>query len=1321
MDSPESFQSKVTDDRRDGWSGRLLHGPALGPVLALPVLALLALGLAAVGVSFTPPRSSLAAGAVGGDGGAPRTALALADQLYLSEVSPAADASHPAWVELTVGRVDLDPQRVFTPLVLFAAQAPAQAGERAPTGSSVIAGTPRAGLIGISHWKVSDMDGGDYTFPDSLPDLPQGTRLLLLFDGQGSAQDDLDPADGLVTLHTPAGLTDPFEAAGDQLALYDDQGALVDFVAWGQDPGADDDAAAAAGLWTDGAYLVYDPGFGAGVESAPDTPGESFGIWYSALADGYRNWLPYAAGDSSPGALNTPPRPLHSTLPDGAEISAETFGLSWSGVPGASAYQIEMSTDLNFSHYITDALTTQTSWQPGAILPDGPYFWRVRAVSKNGLASRYLGPYQVSLQSLGQFVTIVPPVELLDPSEYKIQHKDTPLLDIGGGPNNIVGANNAGDRRFPVDMRWDGEHVDGNGDPRFGWNGIDNWYCVRASTAMLADYYGGSLSQDRISYYVFEEWAGGGAPLLGVPEHDLGFGTGIGSYDSQNQVISWALGTTVTGISYCPPDPNDGKPYSCPDPNAAPITWLQIKTWIDAGRPFASVNLRNAHMRVVDGYWEISATSRWVHVIDPVPGDTSACPTCTGQRWESYQTFADTHERAYVGPAGRNGAPSVRSDEASIWKDSDGDGISDFDEINRFHTDPYNPDTDGDWVNDKADLAEYIFDDSATVGTYIYTPGMKPDTSDYDQDGLRKELDWDNDNDGAPDGCEDANGNGIFDSGSETSNFNASAHQICQPRFAIRDPVHGQAANAGDPSNPGKVLIRLEMALPPALPNKPTFTAGQFKARIGGLDAPTISGLQVGQEFWLLVQAPAQASSSFFDLEVDFDGTPTGHADQSDTEANAVYYVPRPPMDTVVVLDTSASMGLSNKLEDAKNAARLYIDQWEAGDMLGLVTFNNSAHLVSQLTTVAPSLQVLTNTKNLLNGLTANGQTAMGSGLKLGQNQLATRGDSAHDQSLMLLTDGQENVQPYWADPSVSGVIIPSSTVVNTIGFGPPNSVWFGLLQQVAGATGGVFGAVDDSGALVSSFDPEGRIKEGLQAFPVSTANRLADAYKYAAEQILGEQRLYEATGTLVRTVPSAAYKFTVDNLASLVVSANFDVPNLVGMQVYDPSGTEILPGDAGVSYRHDQTHVQFRIGTPLPGVWEVKLSNSAPLVVPVEYILFAGGSSPLTMDLVVGAVDSKQAPVVALLADHAPVLGATVTGQVQTAVGLTPLTLLDDGEHGDGAAGDGAYGAYLTVSQVGAYLIKVQASGMDNNDNSFMRFAQATLNYCPFPERCLP
>lgn len=95
----------------------------------------------------------------------------------------------------------------------------------------------------------------------------------------------------------------------------------------------------------------------------------------------------------------------------------------------------------------------------------------------------------------------------------------------------------------------------------------------------------------------------------------------------------------------------------------------------------------------------------------------------------------------------------------SVYKDSDGDGICDFDEAHRFHTDWNLADTDGDGVPDFAEVHSYTIRSPISIGKGFSPPGF----IDADGDGLRPEVDDDSDGDGKKDGEEDKNGNGIYE------------------------------------------------------------------------------------------------------------------------------------------------------------------------------------------------------------------------------------------------------------------------------------------------------------------------------------------------------------------------------------------------------------------------------------------------------------------------------------------------------------------------------------------------------------------------------
>jgi hypothetical protein len=158
-----------------------------------------------------------------------------------------------------------------------------------------------------------------------------------------------------------------------------------------------------------------------------------------------------------------------------------------------------------------------------------------------------------------------------------------------------------------------------------------------------------------------------------------------------------------------------------------------------------------------------SVNWQFIHLLDP----------WDEAKWVSLADDPIAH--VWVGPAGATGAPAVRSDEdvdhdgiPDTKDDSDGDGVCDFDERNRFALDPTKPDSDGDLVPDGLDMREYLFNDAG---------GFQKKNPDMDEDGLRKELDPDNDskeNKGISDGCEDSNHNGKYEPTlGETNNFDA--------------------------------------------------------------------------------------------------------------------------------------------------------------------------------------------------------------------------------------------------------------------------------------------------------------------------------------------------------------------------------------------------------------------------------------------------------------------------------------------------------------------------------------------------------------------
>ena len=160
--------------------------------------------------------------------------------------------------------------------------------------------------------------------------------------------------------------------------------------------------------------------------------------------------------------------------------------------------------------------------------------------------------------------------------------------------------------------------------------------CVRGSIAMIVTHYGGHLSQDRLSYQLFENW---GSPIedigqLNNPRLDLGHDHTTlccgGDGSNAGRLLAWAL-------------ERQRERYHVRERSAEVVH--QVKGWIDAGRPI--MHFHNGHMTVISGY-RVNDGAEEIRLFDPYRGTT----------WPRYSTIATTCY--YVPPAA---APGVRSDE----------------------------------------------------------------------------------------------------------------------------------------------------------------------------------------------------------------------------------------------------------------------------------------------------------------------------------------------------------------------------------------------------------------------------------------------------------------------------------------------------------------------------------------------------------------------------------------------------------------------------------------------------------------------------------
>jgi Tol biopolymer transport system component len=158
-----------------------------------------------------------------------------------------------------------------------------------------------------------------------------------------------------------------------------------------------------------------------------------------------------------------------------------------------------------------------------------------------------------------------------------------------------------------------------------------------------------------------------------------------------------------------------------------------------------------------------------------------------------------------------------------------------------------------------------------------------------------------------------------------------------------------------------------------------------------------------------------------------------------------------------------------------------------------------------------------------------------------------------------------------------------------------------------------------------------------------------------------------------------------------------------------DPQGHTIDPlsaaGDANVDYLALDTGfglmASYQITDTLTGDWGYTISRDE-LAETAVYRLLTILSEPIAIHGSVPGWSSYNAPVVitaTLTHNDTPLPGGSVTARIKRPDGATHLlTLHDDGQHHDGAAGDGVYGGTFTATDLGGiYGVWLQTEGMYN------------------------
>ncbi len=636
---------------------------------------------------------------------------------------------------------------------------------------------------------VLRVDTLELPLPSLASPVAPGARVLIRFDGPRPTEANVVHASSAFALRAEGGV----------VAMLTNDDRVLDRVAWGD------------------AVDAIVPVIGS-MPVARIDPGSSFGRPPGANQPGANtDWVLYPPDQVTPGQPNPLPA-VSQLLPlDGAILQATPIELSWYPVPGAVRYRVQLSRDSTFAQTILDQTVDAPKVSSGQ-LAAAMYWWRVQAIAADGPPAAWSPPSRIECETGapggddndgsesndlddenasplgGEHLQSTKPVVLPVPQLY--QHKDSHMLLLelqqSGGPRPAT-------LQPPNPHAWDRDH--GTLDPT---DPADNMSCGLASMAMVNNYYSGDLAQDRIGYEVFgpnvRKYQAMIPPGLVVhgplherapgPDRDLMYGYGL-----------WDEELVAAGIYALGATPGPGSGFG-PGFTVLSTMWSTIVTEIDAKRPV--IGRTKAHYLVIRGY-EVKNGQRRIWVNDPWFGQ--------------YPMYFDLGSAAlgkvlaiYTWP----NHPAIGRLEPEVSRDSDGDRVYDFDEINRFHTDPHNTDSDADGVRDYQDIESGVYEDEFRLG-YAWNPSYGSPGRDFDADGIATELDPDSDNGGCKDGEEDTSASG-FRENRETSNFNQS-DDMCG---TLRGSLNYKAAVVStDPNqtirvihDEGVILVRLKPESP---------------------------------------------------------------------------------------------------------------------------------------------------------------------------------------------------------------------------------------------------------------------------------------------------------------------------------------------------------------------------------------------------------------------------------------------------------------------------------------------------------------------------
>jgi hypothetical protein len=552
-----------------------------------------------------------------------------------------------------------------------------------------------------------------------------------------------------------------------------------------------------------------------------------------------------------------------------------------------------------------------------------------------------------------------------------------------------------------------------------------------------------------------------------------------------------------------------------------------------------------------------------------------------------------------------------------------------------------------------------------------------------------------------------------------SNNYNYTVNFTCvTPTLNILEPRQVKFALVGDPTSPIAFLSRWSVtdgASPIRGLQESSFT---FDAEGDAITVVPGTFQEVGNEYWAVLLPPVKpAGTTFVDFRITLDGS------ISDTETDALLYVAPGNSDIALSFDASGSMatedviGEGTRLTNAKRAGQVIADLLRVGDRIVVQdwsAFDNppgcglpggDGNCPLDVRTLLPRTDLTVGNLSAVIGIaraqisniSARLWTPVGAGINAAKDALLALPGTTNPKHIFLLSDGEENVNPLYAD--IHADLLASGVVVNTIAFGPEAPG--GLMAQIAADTGGIYRPVATSGAgagvmtssasAVAAFDA---LNMPVEASAVMAASYLpgqlglANVYDYFDTEAQGAARVINMNYT---DVPAFDLPNSVKEMAIIVDKSVNQLRLVVAGKQPDDEGctspSDIRKVDVLMPGMDPQKDRWIPISPPLKGItpadWDIRNNRFDDVLVvnnPAEGLWHfrtyyyscsssaaaVEASNAVTGDMTIAAPAATDgAEAVAVGAPYAFIMNVSVQSTIQLEGRLLGLTA-NQGEAGD-------------------------------------------------------